>query len=137
MILGSWPSCRKARLTKCALRHASIPTTQGGNFLKVSASASRLILRRKAILPSVLKPTMWKTSLPMSMPIDARESVVVSMGCFSVCCGVVSTDYPLGRGKQPVHPINGHVVLAAACQLLRDERTSLGRGPRSEFDRYC
>jgi len=41
---------RKARLTKCALTHASIPTTEGGTALKVSASASRLILRRKAIL---------------------------------------------------------------------------------------
>ena len=42
------------------------------SFLKVSVSASRLILRRKAILPSALKPTMWKTSLPISMPIEAK-----------------------------------------------------------------
>lgn len=40
------------------VRDASIPTTQGRNCLKVSASASRLIFRRKAILPSVPKPTM-------------------------------------------------------------------------------
>jgi invasion protein IalB len=54
-----------------------MPTTLGGSFLKVSTSASRLILRRKAILPSVLKPTTWKTSLPMSMPIEARGGMLV------------------------------------------------------------
>src|SRR6201982_1289015 len=82
-------------------------------LLKVSASASRLILRRKAILPSVPKPTMWKTSLPMSMPIEAREGVMVSMGCFSVCCDVVFADYPRRRGKQPVHPITGPGAMSA------------------------
>jgi hypothetical protein len=65
-------------LTMCALRHASVPTTYGGNFLLVAASASRLILRRNAILPSVPKPTMWKTSLPMTMPIEAKGGVAVS-----------------------------------------------------------
>lgn len=30
MIRGWWPRWRSARLTKCALRHASMPTTQGG-----------------------------------------------------------------------------------------------------------
>jgi hypothetical protein len=44
----------------------------GGSSLKASMSASLLILRRKAMLPSVPKPTTWKTSLPMSMPIEAR-----------------------------------------------------------------
>jgi hypothetical protein len=52
-------------------------------LLEGLAEVSRLILRRKAILPSVLKPTMWKTSLPMSMPIEAKCDVVVSMSCFS------------------------------------------------------
>ena len=60
-----------------------MPTILAGSLLKVSMSASRLILRRKAILPSALKPTMWKTSLPMSMPIEAKGGVVVSLGCFS------------------------------------------------------
>jgi hypothetical protein len=31
---------RRARLTKCALRHASMPMMQGGSFLNVSTSAS-------------------------------------------------------------------------------------------------
>jgi hypothetical protein len=39
------------RATKGALKHASIPTMQGGNALKVSTSASRLILRQTATLP--------------------------------------------------------------------------------------
>ena len=42
-----------------------------------------LDLRRNAILPSVPKPTRWKTSLPISTPIEARGATVVSMGCFS------------------------------------------------------
>ncbi len=58
-----------------------MPSALGGSFFHVSTSASRLILRRKAILPSVLNPTTWKTSLPMSMPIEAKGSMVVSMGC--------------------------------------------------------
>jgi hypothetical protein len=70
-----------------------------GSLLKVSMSASRLILRRKAILPSALKPTMWKTSLPMSMPIEAKGGVVVSLGCFS---GAVET-IPAGEAAGPSH----------------------------------
>jgi hypothetical protein len=54
-----------------------MPTILGGSLLKVSTSESRLILRRKAILPSVLKPMTWKTSLPMSMPIEAKGGMVV------------------------------------------------------------
>ena len=38
--------------------------------MNVSASASRLTLRRNAILTSVSKPTRCKTSLPISMPIE-------------------------------------------------------------------
>src|ERR1700757_4882724 len=44
--------------TKCALRHASMPTIVGGSFLNVSASANRLIFRRSAIFPSASKPTI-------------------------------------------------------------------------------
>jgi hypothetical protein len=43
-------------------------------------SLACVILRRKAILPFVPKPTMWKTSLPTSMPIEAKGAVVESMG---------------------------------------------------------
>ena len=46
----SGPSVRSVRLTKCALRQASMLTMQGARLLNVSASASRLILRRNAIL---------------------------------------------------------------------------------------
>ena len=70
--------------------------------LRKSTSASRLILRRKAILPLVPKPTMWKTSLPMSMPIEARAGVLVSMGCFSGCCESVLPDYPRGGSSRSI-----------------------------------
>jgi hypothetical protein len=45
-----------------------------------------------------------------------------------LCSLILNRDVGLWQAR------NGHVVLAAACQLLRDERTSLGRGPRSELD---
>ena len=45
--------------------------------------------------------------LANTMPIEAKGGVLVSMGCFSGCCGIVFTDYS-PRRKQPVHPINGH-----------------------------
>jgi hypothetical protein len=35
----------------------------------------------------------------MSMPIEARGGVV-SMGCFSGCCGVVFADYPRGHSTR-------------------------------------
>ena len=41
MIRGSKPSLRNVQLTKCALRQASMPTTQRGNFFKVEMSANR------------------------------------------------------------------------------------------------
>jgi hypothetical protein len=65
-------------------------------------------LERKAILPSVPKPTMWKTSFPMSMPIEAK-GVVLVLGCFSGRCGIVLADYP-PRGRQPVDPVGGHAT---------------------------
>src|ERR1035441_2991718 len=37
--------------------------------------------------------------------------------CFSGCCGVVLADYPRG-GKQPVHPIIGHVWPSWRCTLI-------------------
>jgi hypothetical protein len=66
-----------------------------------SINASRLILRRKAILPLVSRPTTWKTSLPMSMPIEVR-GVVVVMGCFSGCCRAVFADYPRGGSSRSI-----------------------------------
>jgi hypothetical protein len=43
-------------------------------------------LPTEAIFPSALKPTTWKTSLPMSMPIVVGTGAVLlrSMGCFSL-----------------------------------------------------
>jgi hypothetical protein len=70
-----------------------MPTTHGGSRLKVSTSASRLIL----ILPSVPKPTTWKTSLPMSTPIEAKNVVVMSR-----CCRVVFADYPSGGSSRSI-----------------------------------
>jgi hypothetical protein len=40
--------------------------------------------------------------LPMSMPIEARGDVVVSMGCFSGCYGVVFADYPRGGSSRSI-----------------------------------
>jgi len=104
-LLGRVVELTSARLTKCALRHASMPTTLGGSFLKLSTSASRLTLRRKAILPSELKPTMWKTSLPMSMPIEVKAGLVVSVGC----CGVSLQTIHAGEAAGPSHSdVLGH-----------------------------
>jgi hypothetical protein len=62
--------------------------------------------------------------LPMSMPIEAKGGMVVSMGCFSGCCGVVLADYPRGgssrsiplsdvatRGILPFSPSSGRNLL--------------------------
>ena len=106
-------------VTKWALRHASMPTTLGGSRLKVSRSARRLILRRKAILPSVPKPTTWKTSLPISMPIEAK----------GVCGGVHGLLLRMlrgslcrlsPRGEQPVHPISRRERLSACYHAGMD-----------------
>ncbi|MET4175482.1 hypothetical protein ABIB99_006597 [Bradyrhizobium sp. LA6.1] len=40
--------------------------------------------------------------LPESMPIEASGCVVVSMGCFSGCCGVVFADYPRGGSSRSI-----------------------------------
>jgi hypothetical protein len=93
---------RSVRLTKWALRHASMPTMHAGSLRNVSASARRLIFRRKAICPSAPKATMWKTYLPISMPTDVKTerglSVLDDMNCFS--CdqqgSVVKDDSPRG-----------------------------------------
>jgi hypothetical protein len=37
----------------------------------------------------------------MSMPIEAK-GVVVSMGCFSGCCGIVFEDYPRGGSSRSI-----------------------------------
>src|SRR5581483_9243067 len=50
-----------------------------GAWLRLVPRRQPLDLRRKAILPLVPNPTMWKTSLPMSMPIEARAGVLVAM----------------------------------------------------------
>jgi hypothetical protein len=38
----------------------------------------------------------------MSMPIEAKGAVVVSMSCFSRCCGVVLADYPRGGSSRSI-----------------------------------
>jgi hypothetical protein len=49
-----------------------------------------------------MKPTTWKTSFPISMPIEASSCVVVSMGYFTGCCGVVPADFA-GEATGPSH----------------------------------
>ena len=99
LIRGSCPSARSVRLTKCALRQASMPTTQGGSFLNVSARANRLILRRSAIFPSASKPTIWKLSrwerrFVFSLPWTASPA---SLRCQS------SQTTPPGEAAGPSH----------------------------------
>jgi hypothetical protein len=50
--------------------------------------------------------------LPMSMPIEAKGDMVVSMGCFSGCCGVV-LDYPRGGSSRSI-------PLAELCNVTGD-----------------
>jgi hypothetical protein len=53
---------------------------------------------RKSDLAVVPKPTIWKTSLQIPMPIDAKAwSWAASLGC----CQVVFADYPDAAG--PFH----------------------------------
>jgi hypothetical protein len=40
--------------------------------------------------------------LAKSMPIEAKRSVVVSMGHFSGCCGIVFEDYSRGGSSRSV-----------------------------------
>jgi hypothetical protein len=53
------------------------------------------------------------------MPIEAKGGVMVSMGCFSGCCGIVFEDYLRG-GKQPVHPISGNAPEIIHAATKRD-----------------
>ena len=46
------PIFRNVRLTKCALKQASMPTTQRGSFSNVAINARRLICLRKTRCPS-------------------------------------------------------------------------------------
>ncbi|WP_210169295.1 hypothetical protein, partial [Bradyrhizobium sp. Leaf396] len=62
-----------------------------------------------------------KTSLPMSMPIEAKGVVV--MGCFSGCCRVVFTDYPRGGSSRSIpladrpEPNQGRMVAAPGDKM--------------------
>jgi hypothetical protein len=58
-----------------ALRHASRPTMLGGSLASSASRAKRLNFLRRTTLPDVSKPTMWKTSLPISMPMEAKVCV--------------------------------------------------------------
>jgi hypothetical protein len=49
--------------------------------------------------------------LPISMPIEAKGCVVVSMGCFSGCCEVVFADYPRGVSSRSI-PLADYLALA-------------------------
>lgn len=80
---------------------------QGGNFSNVSASASRLILRRKASLPSELKPTMWNVSLPISRPITVGAGDPDPAWAFMLLLLLKGLSLQTTRwGEQPVHPIS-------------------------------
>src|SRR5690348_8393799 len=72
-----------------------------GSRLKVSPSASRLILLRKAILSSVPKPTTWKPSLPMSAPVEG-ERCGVHIAASPDAAGVVFADYPRGGSSRSI-----------------------------------
>ena len=50
-IRGSKPSARSRRLSKWALRQASMPTTQRGSFSNTASSSSRRNFRRSSTLP--------------------------------------------------------------------------------------
>src|SRR5689334_13671263 len=110
MIRGLCPNARSIRLTKWALRQASIPTTEGGSFSNASFRANRLIFQRKAILPSTLTPTTWKTSLPISTPTDANAAALGSILDFMAASpvGGASSERLAHRMEQPVHPISGY-----------------------------
>lgn len=77
------PSCLPA---ECGCR---LPTKIAEPGVLLFVRAPLVVALKKAILPSAPKRTMWKTSSPMSMPIEARAVWVVSIRCFSGCCGVV------------------------------------------------
>jgi hypothetical protein len=50
----------------------------------------------------------------MSMPIEAKRGVVVSMGCFSGCCGIVFEDYPRGGSSRSI-PLTDLALLWLRC----------------------
>jgi hypothetical protein len=52
--------------------------------------------------------------LPMSMPIEARGGMVVYMGYFSGCCGVILADYPSGGSSRSI-PLADVTSLRALC----------------------
>jgi hypothetical protein len=87
MMRGVCPSRRSVRLTKCALKQASSPTMLGGNFSNSRSSAKRLNFMRRTTFPCASKPTTWKTSLPMSIPMDKNACAgwprSLVMVCFS------------------------------------------------------
>ena len=100
---------------------------------------------------TVAKPTMWKTSLPMSMPIDARGDVTVSMGCFSGCCGVVFADYHcLGevtcwwridwgatKFRRSSAPIKGPISLSGTKRTCRHRRSMSVVGVPVNSENIC
>jgi hypothetical protein len=60
----------------------------------------------------------------MSMPIEAKRGVVVSMGCFSGCCGIVFEDYPRGGSSRSIPLADVTLVdIAIAAHILKHERT--------------
>jgi hypothetical protein len=61
-----------------------IPVYTPLSFRHFERLGVKVATRRNTREPTVsAEPTMWKTSLPMSMPIEAKGDMVVSMGCFS------------------------------------------------------
>jgi hypothetical protein len=64
----------------------------------------------------------------MSMPIEAKRGVVVSMGCFSGCCGIVFEDYPRGGSSRSIP-----LADLAGAKVFSDGGRSCGRYKAEEF----
>ena len=138
LMRGLNPSLRKVRLTECALRHASMPTTQGGSFSTSFIKDRRRVFRQRRTPPTGSKPTRWKTSFPISRPID--ESAVssfldaVALGCLpSAPMGrtevfskvrISSSGFRVSLGwhqPNPRVPKWGYLVRESMCSITLDE----------------
>jgi hypothetical protein len=81
----------------------------------VAQAENFALMQRKAMMPSVLNPTMWKTSLPMSMPIKAKGSSGVVHGLLLRVCDVAFADYPRGGCSDPALSITNTPTQATSA----------------------
>jgi hypothetical protein len=65
----------------------------------------------------------------MSMPIEAKGAEVVSMGCFSGCCGVVFADYPRGGSSRSIPLADGPAWAADVCFQAKGGLRRMGGNP--------